>query len=80
VGVEGDDLGVGCAEFGDGAAGDGADRAEVLGQDQVRLQCLEELAVDRIERESVADRLAYGLVDLDAGQPRRVDTRGGYDR
>jgi hypothetical protein len=33
VGVEGDDLGVGCAELVDAVGGDGADRAEVLGQD-----------------------------------------------
>jgi hypothetical protein len=41
VRVEGDDVGVGGAELFDIVTGDGADRAKVLGQDQVRLDCLE---------------------------------------
>jgi len=80
VRVEGDDLGVACAQLVDVVGGDGADRAEVLGQDQVGLQCLEQFAVDRVQRAAVADRLAYGLVDFQAGQARRFDTRGGNDR
>src|SRR5205823_12575764 len=57
-----------------------ADRAEVLGQDQVGLECLEQRAVDRVQGASVADRLAYGSVDFEAGHARRFDTRGGNDR
>jgi hypothetical protein len=54
VRVEGDDLGVGRAELAGGVGGDGADCAQVLGQDQVRLQLLKQLAVDRVQR--AADR------------------------
>ena len=71
---------VGCAQLVDVVGGDGADRAEVLGQDQVGLECLEQRAVDRVQRASVADRLAYGSIDFQAGQARRFDTRGGNDR
>src|SRR5213592_995059 len=79
VRVEGDDLGAGCAQLFDVVGGDGADRAEVLGQDQVGLQRLEQRAVNRVQGASVTDRLAYGSVDFQAGQARRFDTRSGHD-
>jgi len=66
VRVEGDDLGVGCAQLVDVVGGDGADRAEVLGQDQVGLQCLEQLAVDCVQGAPVADRRVHGFVDFQA--------------
>ncbi len=78
--VEGDDLGVRCAQLTEVVGGDGADRAEVLGQDQVGLERLEQVAVDRVQGASVADRFAHRLVDLEAGQAGRVDARGGDDR
>jgi hypothetical protein len=80
VRVEGDDLGVGCTQLADVVGGDGADRAEVLGQDQIGLERLEQLAIDRVQRASVADRRAYGLVYFQAGKAGRVDARSGYDR
>jgi hypothetical protein len=64
VRVESDDLGVGCAQLADVVCGDGADRAQVLGQDQVGLECLEQLAVDRVQGAPVADRRAHGFVDF----------------
>jgi len=64
----------------DVVGGDGADRAEVLGQDQLGLECLEQRAVDRVQWASLADRLAHGLVDFHAGQAGRVDAGGGHHR
>jgi hypothetical protein len=74
------DLGVGCAQLVDVVGGDGADRAEVLGQDQVGLQGFEQRAVDRVQGASVADRRADGFIDFGARQPRCVDARDGHDR
>jgi hypothetical protein len=79
VRVEGNNLGVGGAELINGAAGDRANRAEVLGQDEVGLECLEQLTVDRVQRAPVTDRCAHGVVDLEARQPRRIDARGRHD-
>jgi len=58
---------------------DCADGAEVLGEDQVRLELFEQIAVDRVERAAVGDCLTHGLLDLEAGEPVRVDARRGHD-
>jgi hypothetical protein len=50
--VERNDLGVRYAELADSVGGDGADGAEILGQDQVGLQSLEQFTLDCIQRAS----------------------------
>ena len=55
------------------AGGDGADRAQVLGDDDVPCQALDEHRVDRVQAAAVLDRLADLAIDLDALELGRVD-------
>ena len=82
VRVDGQDLG-GAAEVVEGRAHgvdvDRADGAEVLGDDQVRVEAAQRSRVEVVEVVAVAHRLRHEGVDL--GRPQSVGQRGGrHDR
>ena len=67
AGVEGEDLGLAAEDIQglvDLAGGDRADRAQVLGQDQVGAQVADGLGVEPVDRLSAADTRADQPVDL----------------
>jgi hypothetical protein len=80
VSIECNHLRAGGTKLLDAVGGHRANGAEVLGEDDVGIDRLEDISVDRVERTPVADGVANRSVDLTTGEPRRVDARGGYDR
>ena len=67
LGVQRDDVGAGVELLGDVAdllVGDRADRAQLLGDDQVGLQLGELLLVEEVDRLALLGALAHGRVDL----------------
>ncbi len=77
--VERDDLSIDRAKPSQLAARDGTDGAEVLGDDQVRIERRDQLLVDGVERDPVRNRFADRAVDLDAPHRARVDPGGRDD-
>ena len=78
AGVQGEDLGLAAQDvqgLGDLAGGDGADRTQVLGQDQLGAQLADGLGVEPVDRLAAADAGADQPVDLGRvgdGWQRRV--------
>ena len=78
--VDRDDLAVERAQRAEVAARDGADRAEILRQDQVRLERGDQVLVDCVERQPVRERVPDRAVDRAAVERARIDPGGRDDR
>jgi len=64
--IQRDDLGTNRACRRELAARGGADGADVLRDDHVRIELVDQLRVDGVQRPAVPQRVPHGLVDLEA--------------